>query len=350
MIEIRDALVYVMLMAAETKQMSTSDGALPEIPIIIPFPRWDDWVAECISGCAMLDYPAFEIWLLPDEDLPPDRAAEAERLANGRPVRVLPTKGGNPAQKRNVALRASSHAWAALIDADAFPRRDWLKTAMSEASGKIAIVAGPNITPPRDPLSRQISGLVMASPLGFGSGYIRHTPVPRHEIEEMPTCNMIIRRLPDLLFREEFATAEDMMYCRDVRERGFTILYSPEVVVFHHRRTFPRQFARQFYFYGRDKGRLAARGHGSARLGHAMPAGLLLYALATMLLGLLCPIPAWWLIPAAVYGVAVIVESIRHANSPLLALCGLLGFPIAHASYGFGFLRGIPIGLRERSA
>ncbi len=348
MIEIHANYVELLLMTND-KIISTSDGAtLPPLPIVVPFPQWDDWVAECIEGCAKLDYPDFEIWLLPDEPLPADRIAEANRLAGGRTVRVLPTGPANPAKKRNVALRASNHAWAALIDADAFPRSDWLKNAFREASSDVAIIAGPNITPPNDPLSRQISGLAMRSPLGFGAGYIRHHPVAKHDAEEMPTCNMIIRRLPDLYFREEFSTAEDMMYCRDARNRGFRIVYTPDVVVYHHRRTFPSAFARQFYFYGRDKGRLFVQSHGVGRIGHAAPAGLLLYASATILLALFWKVPLWWWIPALAYALLVAVESLRCARSPLLALCGLIAFPVAHISYGFGFWRGIPKGLRER--
>jgi len=339
-----------MPMAEQQDNQNVGTGAQPELPIVVPFPKWDDWVAECIAGCAKLDYPHFEIWLLPDEPLPPERVAEAERLAAGRPVRVLPTGPANPAKKRNVALRASHHAWAALIDADAFPQPDWLQNAFRHVTDTVGIVAGPNMTPPGDPLARRISGLPMRSPLGFGAGYIRHHPVAQHDAEEMPTCNMIIRRLPELLFREEFNTAEDMMYCRDTRERGFRIVYAPDVVVYHHRRRFPRDFAKQFYFYGRDKGRLFARSHGAARVGHAAPAGLLIYAVATLLLALLCPIPFWWWIPALGYAALVLLESIRCASSPILALCGLIAFPVAHLSYGFGFWRGVPKGLRERRA
>ncbi len=329
------------------KNNSTSPD-LPEIPIIVPFPKWDEWLAECVAACARLDYPSLGIWLLPDAPLPPDILQKAERLACGRPLRVIPTSGGNPAKKRNIAMRASSHEWAALIDADAFPRQDWLKNAIKEATADTGIVAGPNLTPPRDPFLRQISGLMMRSPLGFGAGFLRHHPVSRREIEEMPTCNMLIRRLPDLFFREDFSTAEDMMYCHDTRKRGFRIIYSPDVVVFHHRREFPREFAKQFFLYGRDKGRLFARSHSSARLGHAMPAALLLYAMATLAMWLAHAVVWWWLLPAAAYGALAFVESIRCAKNPLLALCGLVGFPVAHAGYGLGFLLGIPSGLRER--
>lgn len=321
------------------------------VPILIPFPAWDEWVAECIAGCAALDYEDIELWLLPDAPLTTEQQALAERLANGRPVCVLPTGRVNPAKKRNVALRASAHAWAALIDADAYPRPDWLRNAFREMKPEVGIVAGPNVTPPKDPVSRQLSGLVMRSLLGFGPAFIRHHPVPRHEPEEMPTCNMLLRRVDGLYFREEFSTAEDMMYCRDLRARGLRIVYAPDVVVFHHRRRFPRDLAIQFYHYGWDKGRLFARGHPSSRLPHAMPALLLAYAIAlALVLSLTCAAPAWLLLPGLAYAMLVLMESIRGARHPLVALGGLLAFPLAHASYGWGFWRGIPSGWRERGS
>ena len=325
-------------------------SALPLIAIVIPFPRMDGWVIECVSGCAQIDYPSFEIWLLPDEAFSADQLDAALRAAKNIAVRVLPTgRATNPAQKRNVALHASCHEWLALIDADAFPRQDWLRNAVCEIADDVGVVAGPNITPPQDPFLRQVSGLVMRSPLGFGGGYIRHHPVSRRDVMEMPTCNMLIRRLPGLFFREEFDTGEDMIYCRDTRERGLRVVYAPDVVVFHHRRSFPFGFSRQFFWYGCDKGRLFARNHGASRLAHAAPAGLLLYAVSAFLLALHWHLPLWCWLPAIVYVFLVAIESMRCARNPLLALSGLIAFPVAHASYGLGFFYGIPKGVRERA-
>ncbi|HMP74933.1 MAG TPA: glycosyltransferase [Kiritimatiellia bacterium] len=335
----------------EPSSKQAAPTPLPRTAVIIPFPRWDDWTAECLAACAALDHPELELWLLPDAELPTEIAVSAQQLAGTRALRIVPTGPGNPAMKRNVAMRATTCAWAALVDADAYPRPDWLQSAFREAKDTVGIVAGPNITPPRDSYARRLPGVVMRSPLGFGPGYVRHHPVPRHEPEEMPTCNMLIRLLPGLLFREEFSTAEDMMYCRDVRERGFRIVYSPDVVVFHHRRRFPAGFARQFYFYGRDKGRLFARGSRASRLPHAAPAAVLLYAVVYAVLAVLSAwicVPKWLALPGLAYLLLVVMESFRCSRNPLLALGGLVAFPVAHASYGLGWWRGLPTGWRER--
>ncbi len=336
----------------QSDEVQTHGGAAePRVAVVIPFPRWDDWSGECVAACAALDYANLELWLLPDEPLPERVEQAARALAGARPLHVLPTGAANPARKRNAALRAMTADWAALVDADAYPRPDWLRRAFCEVKDDVGIVAGPNLTPPGDSYGRQLSGLVMRSPLGFGPAYVRHHPAPRHEPDEMPTCNMLIRRLPDVRFREEFSTAEDMMYCRDVRAAGFRIVYAPDVVVYHHRRRFPRDFARQFFFYGRDKGRLFARGSGASRIPHAMPALLLLYfALALPLLALAGTARHVHILrmPGLAYGLLAVLESFRCARNPLIAVGGLLAFPVAHASYGLGYWMGLPRGWRER--
>ena len=290
---------------------------------------------------------------MPDAPLAPAHEAAARTCAGSRALQIVPTGPANPAKKRNFALRAMTAEWAALVDADAYPRPDWLRQAFREVRDDIGIVAGPNLTPPDDPYRRQVSGLVMRSPLGFGPAYVRHHPAPRHEPDEMPTCNMLIRRLPGVFFREEFSTAEDMMYCRDVQAAGFRIVYSPEVVVFHHRRRFPYDLARQFYFYGRDKGRLFARGNKASRLPHMLPALLLVYLMLLPLM-LACPpdapqIDRLLLLPGLAYAVLVLMEAFRCARNPLAALGGLAAFPLAHLSYGLGYWAGVPKGWRERA-
>lgn len=322
--------------------------SLPPVAIIIPFPEWDDWTAECVERCSQLDYPDVALWLLPDNPLTDQQLLEARRLSAPRLLHVKPTGKVNPAKKRNVALRCIQTAWSALIDADAYPRPDWLRNAFSVVSNDVGIVAGPNVTPPHDPWARQLSGLVMRSPLGFGPAYIRHHPVPAHGPEEMPTCNMLIRMIPGLLFREEFSTAEDMMYCLDTRSQGYRIVYSPDVVVYHHRRRFPRDLARQFFFYGRDKGRLFARRSPVSRFSHAMPALVLLYGVLLMTVGVFIDVDGWMLAPGIMYGMLVIIESVRCACNGAVALGGLMAFPLAHAAYGWGFLRGLPVGWREK--
>ncbi len=286
--------------------------ASPLITIIVPFRDWDQYTQECVEACGRLDTSGLsvDLWLLPDAQLHRDSEARLREAAPHLDITIRPTGPVNPGTKRNVALRESSAETFALIDADATPREDWLQKAIPELTDKIAVVAGPNLTPPCDPLLQRVTGRVMESPLGFGAAHIRHIPVSRRIETEMPTCNMALRRLPDLLFRENFDTDEDMMYCADVRNRGFKILYTPDVVVYHHRRPLGLAFALQFFHYGLDKGRLFATDRAATHLWQLAPALLTIYV---FLIGpaLLVAKPLWlqWSIvfPGLLYLAAIFV-------------------------------------------
>lgn len=315
----------------------------PPVIIVVPFNSWHEWALDCIRHCARLAGLDWVIWLLPD-DPPTGRWAEAlNDMDLGERLHVEPTGRGNPAEKRNVALRKSNAAIFALVDSDAWPAPDWLANGLPLLTGTVGVVAGPNLTPPSDSLSRRLSGLVMESPLGFGAAYIRHRKVGRRIVREMPTCNMILRKLEGLEFREDLNTGEDMMYCSDVRARGLEVLYDPDVVVFHHRRRMGLSFMRQFFHYGLDKGRLARRSSDISYVWQAFPALFMLYLAGLVALALL-PVPAWirWgsLIPLGLYGVAVVVESCRLSATVAEACLAPLGFVLAHVSYGIGYLRG----------
>lgn len=313
------------------------------VAIVVPFNHWHDWALDCVRHCARLSGPEWVIWLLPDEP-PTGRWAEAlAAMALGSRLHVEPTGGGNPAAKRNVALRRSDATIFALVDSDAWPGPDWLACGLPLLVGDVAVVAGPNVTPPSDCLSRRLSGRVMESPLGFGAAFIRHRKVGRRIVREMPTCNMILRKFDGLEFREDLNTGEDMMYCSDVRARGLQVLYDPDVVVFHHRRRMGLSFMRQFFHYGLDKGRLSRRSSDISYVWQAFPAFFVLY-LAGLATVALLPVPAWSrkaaLIPLGLYGMVVVIESCRLATTFAEACLAPFGFVLAHVSYGTGYLRG----------
>lgn len=320
---------------------------VPKVAIVIPFADWNDWVLDCIRACDRQTKRDFEIWLLPDEAPSPEWKSRLEGLCVRAPVHLEPTGSGNPAKKRNIALRQTRAGIIALVDADAAPREDWLEKGLNLLGEQIGVVTGPNVTPPQDALSQRVAGHVMESPLGFGAAYLRHTPVPRQTVREMPTCNMIFRRQPNLLFREDLDTGEDMMFCSDMRARGERILYDPEVVVYHHRRRLFRPFMQQFFRYGRDKGRLARAGRDVTYPWQALPALLVLYLIGFILLNL-APVAAWlrWLcaMPLLLYALAVLLESLRRCHSVAEVVLALPAFPAAHLSYGTGYL----IGLADR--
>ncbi len=344
----------------------------PAVAIIVPFGEWNQWVIECVQAIAALNgmNERWTCWLVPDHE--PDENW-SRQLPTGNPqcrIEILATGPGNPAQKRNAVLRVSRDPIIALIDSDAWPEPDWLTTALShlipggsvpEGSvlayvqqpgscnyartdpSAVGVVAGPNLTPPHDPLIRRVGGRIMESPLGFGEGSIRHVAVAARDVREMPTCNMVFRRVNGMAFHESLDTGEDMVFCADMRAAGYRVRYQPDVRVYHHRRAVFIPFMRQCYRYGRDKGRLRRRHSDGAYAWQAIPALFVIYLLLAPLIslffggGLLKWLP--WL-PLTAYALAMLAESLRLARSCGEFLLAPAAFLAAHLAYGAGYLSG----------
>ncbi len=315
-----------------------------DIAIIVPFNAWTGWVVDCVEAISRLNglHRGWTLWLVPDDE---PTAAWRERLApyqSGLSLEILPTGFGNPSQKRNAVLHRTKAPVIALIDSDAWPESDWLMNALNHFNNDIGVVTGPNLTPTDDELSRRVCGRVMESPIGFGEGYIRHVSTEARDVREMPTCNMVYRRPPDLRFHEELATGEDMVFCSEMRAAGCRVVYRPDVRVYHHRRKLLRPFMQQFFGYGLNKGRLWRMGSDIAYRWHALPTLFLLY-LAVAVLG--TPLVGGWMawalwIPLLAYLLVVTVESARMAGSFGEFILCIPAFLASHLSYGAGYLAG----------
>ncbi len=320
-------------------QISETVAPMVDMDVIIPFPRWDQWALECVESVLQLEPPCRWVTLVPDEPLPDDVWTVIRQLPGADKVREAASGPVNPGRKRNLGMEGSDAAFFGFVDADARVRSDWLGKGMPLfAEEDVLIVGGPNVTPEEDSPWQKAYGDVMASPLGMGGAYIRHTPVPRREVAELPTCNMLVRRHPGLAFDPALDTSEDMAFCALARQLGGRVVYDPEVMVFHHRRASPSAFARQFHHYGVYQGLRMTW----VSLWRAMPLGLLIYM---ALLPLCCILwPAEWrifLLPLMAYGACIAYESLRLSRCSARWWRTMTGFLLAHAAYGSGYFMGL---------
>ena len=100
-----------------------------------------------------------------------------------------------PNIKRMMAAEASDASIVALIDDDAYPVPGWLAAAARHfLRTDIVGVGGPGITPPSDDPSQQTSGAVYASSLVSAGYTYRYLPAPAREVDDQPSCNLIVRR------------------------------------------------------------------------------------------------------------------------------------------------------------
>ncbi len=158
---------------------------IPKVSIIIPCKQIGDYARESIERCLALDYPDFEIMVLPD--------LESDSISPN--VRIIPTGVIGPAEKRDMAANVAEGEILAFIDDDAFPDRCWLSNAIAHFNKEdVAAVSGPGLTPANDCALQRSSGYVYSSLMGSGAYRFRNTIDGLREVDDVPSCNLLVKK------------------------------------------------------------------------------------------------------------------------------------------------------------
>ena len=318
--------------------MPSSD---PKISVLIPLKRLNDYVRESLEHLAQQTYTTFDVYVVTDD---PEVCDVPARLD----VKFRASGAVPPNIKRMNAARESDAAIVALLDDDAFPVPEWLQAAARHFEDPtILAVGGPGITPPHDSSSQQASGAVYASPL-VSAGYVyRYLPATSRDVDDYPSCNLIVRREPFLKYVPEcvrYWPGEDTKLCMLLTrgERG-RILYDPAVAVYHHRRKLFWGHFRQVWNYAVHRGFFAKRyPDTSLRPQYFIPSLFVLGNIAALVLVFADRVRIAALVAAAAYALCVIlaaaaVKRTHTASPPLVAL----GIYLTHLTYGTGFMIGL---------
>ena len=295
------------------------------------------YIEECIEHCLKLDYPDFEIIVLPDEDwTPPDPR-----------IRVIPTGKVRPAEKRDRGVQESSGEIVAIIDDDAYPESDWLSKAIPHfKDSSIAAVGGPGMTPPYDSLRKKISGWIYESPMVSSKYIYRYVPGRMQDVDDYPTSSLIIRK-SDFLDAGGFDTGywpgEDTILCMKLtHEMGKRILYDPDVRVNHHRRDVFGPHLHQIKSYAFHRGFFARKFPAtSLRFSYFVPSVFTLCVLfGWMTLWLDAGLFKLWGAVMLLYTTLAFIFSLRTWN-PAGILGVFTGTFLTHIVYGVWFIAGL---------
>lgn len=303
--------------------------------IIIPCGEIDEYVEECIEGCLDLDYPDFEIILLPDGD-------EGEEKFRGiEEVEVVSTGSVSPGRKRNEGMEIAEGEILAFIDSDAYPREDWLKNAAKHLrEDGVGGVGGPGVTPPEDSYLQKAGGKVLSSFM-VGSLSSRYDTKEAFESDEIHSCNFVSTReaLEGVQWDEKYWPGEDTLISLELKEKGYRLLEAPDVVIYHHRRPMFRGHLEQVSNFGFQRGYFAKRfPENSAEPRYFVPslftAFLFLGAAASTVLR---PFAYLYGGVVSVYLLAALTASLKAGKYSPLVLPGII---LTHIAYGVNFIRG----------
>lgn len=304
----------------------------PLVSIIIPCRTIDELARESVSSCRKLQYENFEIILLPDDPGSLEGAL------------VVPTGAVSPGRKRNIGASVAKGEIFAYIDADAYPREDWLSNAVNYLQGEgVGAVGGPGLTPPSDGDFAQAQGEILSSFLVSGNISARYKGAKPVESDDIHSVNFVAWKKVIQQVRgwnEKYWPGEDTLICLEIRKMGYKQLLAPEVVVYHHRRPTWKGYLRQISNYGIHRGYFAKRfPETSRRAGYFLPSILVLGIVIGPILSIFFPI-LWWFLLVAVLLYVSMLSSVALKDMKN-AYRVLIGVPLTHAVYGIGFLKGL---------
>lgn len=307
-----------------------------KISIIIPVKEVNDYIRQAMEHYAYLDYENYEILIFPDNP-------SNESFPN---TKIIPSGPVGPADKRDMALQYAEGEIFAFIDDDAYPRADWLKNAVKYfEDSQVGAVGGPAVTAPEDDAWQQASGKVYESFLCSGGYTYRYLPKAEREVDDLPSVNLIVRR--DVFeqvggYDSNYYPGEDTKLCLDIVESGRKIIYSPEVLVYHHRRRMFKQHLKQATNYAKHRGYFAkALPKTSCKPAYFIPSLFVLGLILGPLLSCAVPILWYFYFIVIVLYLFLLMASIRKASSFKVWILTFFGIIATHIGYGVMFIRGI---------
>jgi len=314
------------------------------VSIIIAVKTWQKNLEECVAKCLELDYSDFEIIVLPDQ------AFANEFSPKGAiPVNIIPTGPLKPADKRDIGIKYAKGEIIAFVDDDAYPVTGWLKYALEDLTDPIvAAVGGPGVTPPSDSLSQQVSGKIYSSLMVSGNYIYRYLPRKKREVDDLPSCNLIVRR--DVIeslrgFDTHYWPGEDTKLCLDITKKlSKKIIYDPRVLVYHHRRRVFGEHLRQIASYALHRGYFVKKfPETSLKLSYFIPSIFITSLILGPLVGLLLPVKLLYIGCVSLYLIAVFVSSLIAGIGKGVSLATLvfIGIIFTHITYGLFFIKGL---------
>jgi len=312
--------------------------------IIIPFKAYSKDLDECLRYIKKLHFQAYEVILLPDEEI------ELPGALLTMDIVMVPTGEVSPSIKRDMGASRARGEYLAFIDDDAYPQNNWLNVAYDFLSKNkdVGAIGGPAITPKSDPFWARVSGAVFLSRFsgGFPERYVPTQP-PR-EVNDWPSVNLIIRKsVFDEVggFDSCFWPGEDTKLCRDVIVAGWKIVYLPELIVYHHRRASLKKHLRQIGNYGYHRGMFARiYPETSRKIKYFLPSAFVAFISAGGIGSIFSQaVRICFVVGLSVYTLAVLkalFDIQKHENFKV----ALFSFPyifLTHFLYGVKFFQGL---------
>lgn len=261
-------------------------------------------------------------------------------------IEILVVEGIQPAKQRNEAIAKANGEILFFFDDDVTVGPDTIKKMLRYyEDNKVAVVGGPNLTPSSDFFLQKCFGYAMES--SFGAAGMRNrykaTGRAREATEkDLILCNLSARKSvleKEGAFIESLYPNEENELFNRLQTKKYKLIYEPEAIVYHSRRSSVKAFIKQNFNYGRGRMEQTLIQPSSFKTLFAIP------AIFTFYLFLIPVIKSeLYLLPLFLYMALSFAATVKilwaRKNPKLLPVLPWIFFLI-HVPYGLGFIYGL---------
>jgi succinoglycan biosynthesis protein ExoA len=320
--------------------MATSLGELsasPAVSVILPVLNEEAHLEDSILAILSQDYQGtFEVILAlgPSRDRT-NEIADALAKKDSR-VKLVSNPTGKTAAGLNLAVAASQNPVIIRVDGHAEIPRNYITLAVQilRETGAVnvgGIMAAEGITKFEKSVAR-----AMRSPLGVGASRF-HTGGNAGEADTVYLGSFRREAINQAGgFDERYTRAQDWELNHRLRKNGGLIYFDPRLQVTYRPRPTLRKLAKQYFQYGTWR-RVVSRSHsGTINLRYLAPPVTLLGSLFSLVAGSF--IHPLLFIPAATYGLFVLISAAMMARSIREYFSLIAIIPTMHFAWGAGFI------------
>ena len=325
-------------MATSGIELSLSPGSqLPAVSVVLPVLNEELHLANAVKSILSQDYAGeLEIILAlgPSKDKTND-VAERLALADKR-ILLVQNPSGRTAAGLNLALNKSTNPVIVRVDAHAEIQQNYISLAIEIMKSSGAVNVGGIMGAQGVSFFEKAVARAMRSPVGVGSSRF-HTGGDSGYVDTV-YLGIFIRAAVIAVggFDERFIRAQDWELNYRLRQAGGKIFFDPQLHVTYRPRSTVRALAKQYFEYGRWRRVVSRRHKGTINYRYLAPPFSLVTALMSIILAVI--LNYLFIIPAAIYGIFLILASLLIGKGIIEKILLPIVLFTMQMSWGLGFL------------